>query len=78
MRNFQIELNYKCPYCKNNLQLIENRNFVIIGCEKCRIYIRIDKRELYKEIRKGISKNLFNWREILRQLYTLYVDEVCV
>ncbi len=73
-KHFKIFLtNVKCPYCNSNLELIEDKKFVWVGCGKCRIYVRVSKCFISKKV---VGKKIFPWREIIQELIDM-LYQVC-
>lgn len=68
---FQIETFYKCHICGSKLVLIEQNNEILFGCDKCGYYIRVTKREIYRELKRG---KRINFPKVLKELYELYKE----
>ncbi|NPA22993.1 MAG: hypothetical protein GXO23_01665 [Crenarchaeota archaeon] len=61
-----------CPSCGSEIVLMEDRKFVWLGCERCRIFVRVTKSSISKKVRGC----MFPWRDIIKELIsTLY--QVC-
>ncbi len=61
-----------CPSCGSKIVLMEDKRFVWLGCERCRVFVRITK----SSISRRIHGRKFPWRDIIKDLVsTLY--QVC-
>nr|KJR72603.1 MAG: hypothetical protein TU36_01015 [Vulcanisaeta sp. AZ3] len=68
--SLKLELSLRCPICGSNLQLIENSMYVILGCQKCKIYTRMTKKHIYRMYLEYEGNYVhLKWAELIKELY---------
>ncbi|MEZ0319033.1 MAG: hypothetical protein ABWK05_03435 [Pyrobaculum sp.] len=68
---FVVEVEYTCRYCGGRLELVEDENFVWLGCKSCMRYVKRGKKELVKRF-VDYKNRRFLWTSMVTELYGLY------
>lgn len=73
----KLELSLKCPICGSNLQLIENSEYVMLGCPRCRRYTRMTKKHIYRTYMDYEGNYIhLKWTELIKELYVRITGKV--
>ncbi|MEM1598568.1 MAG: hypothetical protein QXP31_11780 [Pyrobaculum sp.] len=68
---FAVEFEYVCRHCGGRLELVEDENFVWLGCKSCMRYVKRGKKELVRRF-VDYKNRRFLWASMVAELYGLY------